>query len=58
MGMETTPGQSIETPCSWVAAADFNRDGRPDIAVGVVRDDMGTFDNQVVVFWATATVEF
>ena len=33
-----------------MAAADFNRDSRPDIAVGVVRDDMGTFDNQVVVF--------
>ncbi len=42
--------RTIETGCSWVAAADFNGDGNPDIAVGSGAPSGGT-GNQVSIYF-------
>lgn len=41
--------RTIETGCSWVAAADFNGDGNPDLAVGSGAST-GSTGNQVSIY--------
>ena len=41
--------RTIETGCSWVAAADFNGDGNPDLAVGSAASN-GSTGNQVSIY--------
>jgi hypothetical protein len=41
--------QTVQTPCAWVASADFNHDGNPDIAVGNPAPS-GDTGNQVIIF--------
>ncbi len=41
--------RTIETGCSWIAAADFNGDGNPDLAVGSASPN-GSTGNQVSVY--------
>jgi len=41
--------RTIETGCSWVAAADFNRDGNPDLAIGSGAPT-GSTGNQVSIY--------
>jgi len=44
-----TFSHSFPVACLWLVAADFNRDGRPDIAVGTLPDPFGS-NNQVIVY--------
>lgn len=44
-----TLSQTFPVACSWMVSADFNHDGKPDIAVGVLPEPFGS-NNQVIVY--------
>ena len=45
-----TLSKYIADGCAWVTTADFNRDGNPDIAVGVSSTNADLTNNQVIVY--------